>query len=372
MTCKTRFFTVLFLMLFTTGSNAQPVSEKLNTIAEELFTLKDPGAALFVSEGNKIFINKGFGVANLKTGKKITANTHYRMASVSKQFTAMCILILQQQGKLNINDAAIKYLPSLPSFASGVTIKNLMTHSSGIADYESLIPEDRKVQVSDADVLQLVSKSDSLYFAPGTRFKYSNTSFCLLTQIVEKVSGLSYPEFIKQNIFIPLGMKHSTIYQQDSGIFERAYGYHKDNSQWQFADQSITSATMGDGSVYTSLNEYRKWIRHLWKISFTDSTLNPLKPHAFIKKGLDYGYGWFIAREADGSTGYFHSGESTGFHNIVYHNPQKKLIVVLFSNCDDDRVSQAFEAITNVLKIKLKDIPPGESLFNFLGKIYGD
>ncbi len=346
--------------------------ERLDGVMKKLYPEDIPGAALLVVSDNKILISKGYGIADTGSNENIFPDTHFRMASVSKQFTAMCILILQNQKKLNISDAVIKYLPSLPEFAAGVTIKHLLTHTSGLFDYESLIPKDQKEQISDADVLQLISSSDSLYFTPGSQFKYSNTGFCLLTQIVEKVSGLSYPKFLRENIFILLDMKHSVIYEKDKEIFNRAYGYHIKDNQWHFADQSITSATMGDGSVYTSLNEYQQWIMSLWNQQFNYDLVNPLKPHTIIKKGLSYGYGWFIANETDGSTAYFHSGESTGFHNIVYHNPAKKFMVVLFSNCDDERVSQAFAEIMTDFDIQLKDIPQGKTLFEFLSDIYGD
>lgn len=337
---------------------------------EKIYPKTMPGAALLIVKDNKIIFKEGFGIADMYKYKKITPDTHFRMASVSKQFTAMCILVLQKQGKLKITDPAKKYLPSLPEFANTITIKNFMTHTSGIADYESLIPEDQKEQVTDADVLRLLSKSDSLYFSPGTRFRYSNTGFCLLTQIVEKVSGISYPDFIQKNIFLPLRMTKATIYKKNKKIFDRAYGYHFDNSQWKFADQSITSATMGDGSVYTSLNEYRNWIQQLWKWQSEDSLLNPFQSHAKVSSKLSYGYGWFIAREKDGTSAYFHSGESTGFHNIVYQNPSKKLMIVLFSNCDDDRVAQAFNEVSAMLNIAFDAVPAGKTLFEFLSSIY--
>lgn len=365
---------LLLLAFFTAGISAgyaQTAFQDLNIMMNKIYPNDRPGAALMVLRGGRLVISRGYGLADIKTREGISPDTHFRMASISKQFTAMCILILQKQQKFNITDPAIKYLPSLPGFAKEITIQQLMTHTSGIPDYEPLIPAGQKMQVSDADVLRLISKTNSLYFAPGTQFKYSNTGFCLLTQIAEKISGLPYQEFIEKNIFLPLRMKSSTIYGADKNIPDRAYGYHQRSGEWTFADQSITSATMGDGSVYTSLNEYQRWIQWLWRQKFTDD-LSPFVPHAKIKNGLDYGYGWFIAKETDGTTGYFHSGESTGFHNIVYHNPSKKLAIILFSNSDDDRISSAFEEIMNTLNVRLKDVPAGVSLFDFLNKIYGD
>lgn len=361
------FGIALFLTL-----NAGAQTNRIPSEMAKIFPKNEPGAALLIVKNGHKILPKGFGIADMSAGTKVTPQTHFRMASVSKQFTAMVILLLEKEGRLSITDPARKYLSSLPQFAAKVTIQQLMTHTSGIADYESLIPEQQQQQVTDADVLRLISRSDSLYFPPGTQFRYSNTGFCLLTQIAEKVSGKSYPDLIEELIFAPLKMNHTTIYQQDKDIFKRAYGYHKQDASWKFADQSLTSATMGDGSVYTSVDEYLKWIKYLWQLDPANKNVYPLAPHASIKKRLNYGYGWFIATDEDGSTAYFHSGESTGFHNIVYHNPSKKLLIALFTNSDDDRAGEAFELISEALELHLKEVPEGETLFDFLSKIYGD
>lgn len=363
---------ILCLVLMVTASSlfAQHDTTRLRDVINLFYPADEPGAALLVVKDGKTILETGNGMANMETGEKIDADTHFRMASVSKQFTAMCILLLDRKGLLSVHDRVRMYLPTLPDFTDDITIEHFLTHTSGIADYESLIPKGQKEQVSDADVLRLISQSKKLYFKPGEKYKYSNTAFCLLTQIVEKVSGQPYPEFIRQNIFTPLGMKHAEIYDKNKEIYKRAYGYHLKDGQWKFADQSLTSATMGDGSVYTSLNEYQKWINHLWQQKASGLQPDPMAPHSHIAQGLDYGYGWFIAKEKDGSTGYFHSGESTGFHNIVYHNPSKKLLIVMFSNCDDDRVSRSFKEVMKIMQIRLEVVPEMESLFDFLSGIY--
>lgn len=371
-----KFQYVIFVLAMSMGvfdrAQAQTTSQDINIMMNQIYPDNLPGAALLVIRDGRLVISKGYGLAVLSPKQIVTSNTHFRMASVSKQFTAMCILFLQKQGKLNLSDKAIQYLPSLPACAGDITIEQLLTHTSGIEDYESLIPKDQREQISDADVLQLIGKSDSLYFSPGSQFRYSNTGFCLLTQIVEKVSGLAYPVFVRNNIFLPAGMRNTTIYEKDKNIYERAFGYHRDGDQWSFADQSVTSATMGDGSVYTSVNEYQQWLQWLWKQKFTKGEANPLAAHATVKPGLNYGYGWFITQEKDSTTACFHSGESTGFHNIVYQNPSKKLAIVLFSNCDDSRVSMAFDEIMTMLRIQLPGVAEGGSLFDFLSRIYGN
>lgn len=365
---------IAFAMFSTENLLAQSSGWKINEILKTIYPDDQPGAAVLVIQNGKRIINNGFGLRNFEKEEKVTPDSHFRMASVSKQFTAMCILLLDKQGKLSVNDPLTKWLKGLPSFMDGITLNQLMTHTSGIADYELLIPDDQKEQVSDADVLSLIKKSDSLYFQPGTKFRYSNTGFCLLTQVVEKVSGLPYSQFIIKNIFSTTGMDHTVMYQKEAPIIERAFGYQKKDGKWKFGDQSITSATMGDGSVYTSTTEYQKWIKALWnqKLLNENPALNPMMPHTHITEGIDYGYGWFIAKESDGTTACFHSGESKGFHNIVYHNPSKKTLVVIFSNSDDKRVSKAFEQIQSLLKIKIPAVAAGRSLFDFLSNLYSD
>lgn len=351
---------------------SQDLKNQLHQIMEDIYPDSLPGASLLVIKNNKIIIKEGFGLEDLESKSKITPATNFRMASVSKQFTAMCILLLNDQHKISLNDPITKYLNSLPSFAATVTIKNLLTHSSGLQDYESLIPSERTTQVTDADVLELVRHTDSLYFTPGTQFRYSNAGFCILTQIVEKVSGMSYEDFISENIFQPLGMLHTMMYKKGENIPERAYGYHQKNDQWNFADQSITSATLGDGCVYTSLNDYQKWISALWdqKLFRFNKNSNPLLPHIPISQKMDYGFGWFTSIQTDVTRSDFHSGESTGFHNIVYHNPEKRTLIVIFSNSDDERIARAFDRVADAMQLKLLLGKQNESLFDYLSKIY--
>ena len=353
-------------------TQSQDLKKQLHQIMEDIYPDSLPGASLLVIKDDKIIINEGFGLADLESKRKVTPATNFRMASVSKQFTAMCILLLYDRHKISLDDPITKYLNGLPSFAANVTIKNLLTHSSGLQDYESLIPPERTTQVTDADVLELVGHTDSLYFTPGTQFRYSNTGFCILTQIVEQISGIPYENFISANIFKPLEMLATMMYKKGENIPERAYGYHQKNDQWNFADQSITSATLGDGCVYTSLNDYQKWISALWdqKLFRFNKNSNPLLPHVSISKKMDYGFGWFTSIEADGTRSDFHSGESTGFHNIVYQNPEKKTLIVIFSNSDDERIATAFDKAADTMQIKLILGKKNESLFDYLSKIY--
>lgn len=374
-----KIFTVLLLSFIFLNVKAQPVFKKMDSVMLRLYPADIPGAALLIEKNGKIIIEKGYGLADLKTKMPVTASTNFRMASVSKQFTAMSIMLLAERKKLSVNDPISKYFPGLPAVLSSITIRQLLTHTSGIWDYESLIPETQKIQVLDEDVLRLIRQKDSAYFIPGTAFRYSNTGYCLLALIVQKVSGIPYADFAEENIFLPLKMDQSQVYIPGENIPERAYGYHWKNGVYHLADQSITSATKGDGGVYTSLKDYLKWNNalsndQLLPQSLTDSVFTG---RAKAKDGVEYGYGWFIGKQKNGSICMFHSGESTGFHNIVYRNPQKHLLIVIFSNRDDDTIARAFDSIAGLMDIKIDfqkknsmEEPP--SLFHWLSSVYGD
>ena len=218
---------------------------------------------MLVAKDGKLLYAKGFGITGTtdSANTTISAATNFRMASVSKQFTAMCIIKLVQQDKISFNDNLQKFFPGWDNkIAKLITIRQLLSHSSGIWDYEDLIPANQKEQISDADVINYLVKKDTVYFTPGSAFRYSNSGFCVLEQIIEKVSGLSYPEFCRLNIFAPAGMLNTTIYKKGEIIKNRSMGFARDSSGAIIeSDQSITSATMGDGGVYTSLNDYLQW-----------------------------------------------------------------------------------------------------------------
>lgn len=364
-------FLFLFIFMITEKPvHAQDLRTTLHEIMTNIYPEQAPGAALLVVRDGNIVINEGYGVIDLDSKSKISPATNFRMASVSKQFTAMSLLLLLKQKKISLDDTIDKYLTGLPSFAKKIQLKHLLTHSSGIADYESLIPEGTTSQVNDADVLEMIRHSDSLYFPPGSKFRYSNTGFCLITEIIKSVTGESYPEFIAKNIFRPLKMDHTTMMNGAAVISNRTYGYHEDQGTWKFADQSITSATLGDGCVYTSLEDYLKWMKALWSGALMDySLVDPMAPHLQITKYVDYGFGWFTTT-VNGVRRDFHSGESTGFHNIVFQIPQEKLLIAIFSNSDDDRIAGAFTGIAKALNVQWSDKAGNKSLFDYLHNIY--
>src|SRR5690606_15351980 len=163
-------------------------------------------------------------------------------ASVSKQFTAAAVLLLAQEGKLSLDDLASRWLPSLPPATRAVTLRHLLTHSSGVLDYEDLMAPDATAQVHDADVLRLLEGEDRLYFAPGSGYRYSNSGCALLALVVERASGERFADFLRTRIFEPLGMTAVAHEEGVSTVPHRAYGYSLEQGRWVRTDQSSTSA----------------------------------------------------------------------------------------------------------------------------------
>jgi CubicO group peptidase (beta-lactamase class C family) len=307
-----------------------------------------PGFALTIEKNGGIIYYNATGLADLNTRSPLDSLTNFRMASVTKQFTAMGILLLEKAGALSVDDPISRWLPELPpNLGRRILIRNLLTHSSGLLDYESLIPSTQTTQVLDADVLRLLSQHDTTYFPPGSRFQYSNSGFCLLALIIERASKTTYPQFIHDHIFAPLHMDSSIVYENGRHIPHRAMGYTRDSTNHIIAsDQSITSATKGDGGVYTSLSDYARWTTALQQNTFIPlaATLRrlrfPIGPETF------YTAGWFI--DLSSPQFLFHSGSTCGFATFVIQLPGDAWTITYFSNIADN--STPFKTILGILK----------------------
>ncbi len=286
-----------------------------------------PGASVIVVRAGEVLFRKSYGAANLEERIAATPDTNYRLASVSKQFTATAILFLAERGKVSLEDSITKYLP-LPAYANSITIHHLLTHRSGLLDYEDLIPPGTTKQLKDVDVLKLLANQSTTYFQPGTQYRYSNTGYAFLALIVERVSGQRFADFLRQNIFEPAGMKSTVAFEEGiSTVARRAFGY-SGNGNWYRTDQSLTSAVLGDGGIYTSVDDLVYWIRWLDSGRF-DQAFVPRT--ATDDMGVRYGFGWRIS-EHHGKRFDWHSGETMGFRNALVRFPKERLAVVVLTN----------------------------------------
>ncbi len=357
--------TIIGLILLLTVKNlySQPVLiARLDSFFHTLPTAQ-PGIALAILKNGEPIYRNTAGLADAATNTPLDTLTNFRMASVTKQFTAMAILLLEKDGTLTVDDPIGRWLPELPArIRQKVLIRHLLTHSSGILDYESLIPTTQTAQVLDADVLTLLSKKDSTCFPPGTRFQYSNSGFCLLALIIERASHKSYARFLKERLFLPLHMDSSTVYEAGLPIPHRAMGYARDPAGHIIpSDQSITSATKGDGGVYTSLSDYSKWIIALQqnKLLPLATTLRRLR-FPSSQSSEYYAAGWFI--QTDSPQFLFHSGSTCGFANFVIQLPGDNWSITYFSNLADN--TNPFKTILTILKDS--GYPDFFTVFHFL------
>jgi CubicO group peptidase (beta-lactamase class C family) len=334
---KRIIFGVLLLTLWV-NANAQTnkkIKKAIDSILASYSNPNEPGASVLVLKNNRVVFKKGYGVSNINTGEPIKPNTNFRLASVTKQFTAMSILLLEQRSKLSLEDPISKYFSILPPYIAKIRIKDLLTHSSGLIDYEDLMPLTQTVQLHDTNCLQLMFMADSLYFPAGTQYKYSNTGYAILALIVEQVSGKPFAQFLKENIFKKLKMKTTVAFEEGkSTVANRAYGNTYEQGKWSQTDQSLTSAVLGDGGIYTNVEEYSKWIKALWNYELIYQTQ---QERAWSKTKLDngaiidYGYGWHV-ETLQGITHPFHDGSSIGFRNSVGLFPEQKLMVIILTN----------------------------------------
>jgi len=287
-----------------------------------------------VVQNGQVVARRAYGMADLERGVAATPETDYRLASVSKQFTAMSIMLLAKDAKLRYDQPIRDFLAELPPATQPVTVRHLLNHTSGIWDYEALIPESRTAQLNDDDVLTLVASRDSLTTAPGTAYCYSNSGYVLLGMIVARVSKMSFPEFVRTRIFVPVGMPSSVAHVEGvDTVPRRAYGYSPRSGSFVQTDQSVTSATLGDGGIYSNVDDLVRWDQALAdgtlidRASLTEATTPPLLPGG----PSEYGFGWFVDRYR-GEERWRHTGETSGFRNAILRFPERKLTIIILTN----------------------------------------
>ena len=290
-----------------------------------------PGASVLVLRDGEPVVRAGYGMSDMEAHTPATATTNYRLASVTKQFTAASILLLAEDGRLKLDDRVRKWLPSLPKAAEPITIRHLLTHTSGLIDYEDVIPETFKPQLHDADVLRLLESQDRTYFKPGSSYRYSNSGYALLALIVERASGRTFATVLRERIFQPLGMSNTVAYEEGiSTVSNRAFGHTQEQGRWNRTDQSQTSAVLGDGGIYSSIDDLAKWDAAL----YDGRLLRPSSLQAAFTPAthtddpeVEYGFGWRITGET-----LWHSGETVGFRNVIVRYPKRHLTVVVLTN----------------------------------------
>jgi CubicO group peptidase (beta-lactamase class C family) len=307
-----------------------------------------PGASLLVRQNGADVVKRGYGLADVESGVAATERSNYRLASVSKQFTAAAVLWLAERGRLGLDDRLRGWLPSLPGCTHPITLRDVLVHRSGLVDYEDLAPPAPARQILDADVLALLESCDRLLFPPGSAWRYSNSGYALLALVVERASDRRFAEFLREVIFGPLGMQGSLAREDDGpGVPERAYGYSQFDGHWRRTDQGPTTAVLGDGGIYSSVADLSRWDAAWEDSRLLNETSRRMATSPWSSSedpGVAYGFGWRISGER-----LWHSGESLGFRNVLVRFPARRLTVALLSNRDDPEPHATALAIARLL-----------------------
>lgn len=318
------------------AADGAPITEVfVDSVFADFNAPASPGAAVLVAIDGKILVSKGYGLADLEARVPVTPHTNFRLASVTKQFTAMATMLLVQDGKLRLDETLTDIFPGFPAYGSKVTVRHLLTHTSGLHDYEDFAPDTQAAQLLDADVLRQMMKLDSIDFPAGSRFHYSNTGFAILAMIIEKRSGTRFADFLKSRIFTPVGMPWTLAREEGrTPVQRRAYGYSRRNDAWVRTDQSNTSAVLGDGGIYSSVSELYRWSSALETRELLSDSLRTLlftRRASTDSAGVDYGFGWYLdAKHALPRTR--HTGSTIGFRNAVIRYPTLRATIIVLTN----------------------------------------
>ncbi|HLW82315.1 MAG TPA: serine hydrolase domain-containing protein [Candidatus Acidoferrales bacterium] len=352
---------LFFVTLFAPTTPAQtPTAAQLDAIFSKVVTAPNqPGLAVLIRQNGRTLFERAYGMRDLRSNLSITARTNFRLASCTKQFTAMAIMLLVHDGKLRYDERLTDIFPNFPAYGRTITIRNLLNHTSGLIAYEDLMDKMyagkewyQIPQISDAQVLALAEQQTGTKFPPGTKWEYSNGGYCILAMIVQKISGMPFAEFLQRRIFAPLQMDHTVahVYGKDT-IANRAYGYTNDAGVWLETDQSPTSATLGDGGIYSSLDDLAKWddaLRNHTLLSPAEfqPAITPENsaavlpaavddlPKAAAEKPLAYGFGWFLDPYR-GHPRMWHYGSTIGFNSIIERFTDNHLTIIILANRTD-------------------------------------
>jgi len=320
-----------------TAQQDSRLSAAFDKVLKEQFPLNETGAIALISSHGKIIYKKAFGMANLELNVPMQTTNVFRIGSITKQFTAIAILQLMEQGKLNLQDVITKFIPNYPLQGETITIEHLLTHTSGIRDFTS-IKDTVQRSKRDFTPTELINffQNQPMRFAPGTRYEYSNSNYTLLGYIIEKITGKTYQQYLEANFFQPLGMT-SSFYGNDTMIIKnRATGYTKGEKQIENSTAISMTQPFAAGSILSTVEDLFKWQQavQLYKLVKKETLEKAFTRYTLANgKETSYGYGWrFGFIQQSPSIG--HGGLISGFKTMALYLPKEDVYVVVLSNCD--------------------------------------
>lgn len=330
-----------------TKQTTSPDANQLDAYFSSQMPADEPGGAILIMKGDSIIFSKGYGLADLKTKSKIDENTLFNVGSISKTFVSNAILMLQDEGKLSVEDNMSKYFDNFKNkeIAEKVKIKHLLTHTSGLVDNRQTKTDSLfYLTAKDVENWYPTTQAGHLNFEPGTRFEYSNPAYNALALIIEDVSGMPWQKYVTDNIFTPSGMNKSTITDGPHPETGVSHAYIKINGKWSEKDygEEPTFAAAGNGGVWSSVNELAKYELALQQHKFISEAV--LEDSKTIKPWPNWedetppfiGWSWYIGQTPDGLKTVGHTGSQGGFLCNYVTVPEKDILFVILCNTPRD------------------------------------
>ncbi len=334
---KTTIILFICTLLSGIGYTQKNLEKKLDSLLEAKFKPNRPGAVAMIAKDGKIIYQKAYGSANLELDIPMSTYHVFKIGSITKQFTAVSILMLLEQGKLTLEDDITMYLPDYPTHGQKITIHNLLTHTSGIKNYTAMQTLG-SITKKDLTPKQLINffKNEPVNFNPGEQYKYNNSGYVILGYIIESITKQSYQSFVEQHIFNPLHMSSSYYGSSKRIIKNRASGYHGKKSDYINAFYLSLTLPYSAGSLMSSTEDLLKWQNALKNnVLLKEATKEKAFTNYKLKNNtpINYGYGWGIKHINNLKT-FEHGGSIPGFKSMAIYVPNIDTYIVILTNCD--------------------------------------
>ena len=321
-------------------------------ILDKVVIHKDQGYA-FYFQHNDYIMKKVNGFEKDENSPHITFDTCFRLASVTKQFIALAIIQLVNNDKLAFSTKITDIFLDFPCYFDKITVQNLLNHTSGIYDYEDLPHKDDDKQIKDEDILSFLKTTTTTYFKPGTKYRYSNTAYILLGQIIERVTNKKLDTYLKENIFEKIGLIHTYVNNEGTTqIPSRAYGHLLQDEKIIVKDQYWCSATVSDGGIYSTINDLNKWIDYLLNDDFAKLKKTMFYPSVFDEKTTCYYGAGMRIYHFNNKDIYYHCGDTIGTNTFILFSPDVNLRCLFLTNMGNIDTENLKENIIKYLKEK--------------------
>ncbi|MFA7359396.1 MAG: serine hydrolase [Candidatus Kapaibacterium sp.] len=328
---------ILFNLTYAQQKDDEQLVTYFDKILSEQFKIDEPGLTVLVSRNGQVIYKKAYGMANLELSVPMQVDNVFWVASIGKQFTAVAILQLMEQGKLNLQDEITKFIPDYPTQGNKITIEHLLTHTSGIHNFSGMEDPEKKLAL-DCTPNEVIDffKNIPMRFTPGTKWEYSNSGYFLLGYIIETITGKPYSEYLEEIFFKPLGMTNSLFASNKRIIKNRVGAYSQGDNGFENSRHLNATIIYSAGAIQTTVEDFYKWHQAVHSYKFVKKeTLDKASTRYKLTDGneTDYGYGWKLGYVYE-SLSIWHGGSIEGFGTTEIYLPKEDVFVAVFSNCD--------------------------------------